>query len=110
LIFEVTSNERGTDAVVQPVFVDYSRIGGMPLGRRGRPLVAWYDDMTFLSHFWRFLRAGAIGCDVYFGALFRVSPESGRKAIARATELRVRELAQRARRPKSAILAGPGSS
>jgi 1-acyl-sn-glycerol-3-phosphate acyltransferase len=103
-------SERGADAVVQPVFVDYSRMGGMPLGRRERPLVAWYGDMTFFSHFWRFLRAGAVDCDVYFGAPIRVSPESGRKAIARTTELRVRELAQRARGPKSAILAGPGSS
>jgi 1-acyl-sn-glycerol-3-phosphate acyltransferase len=101
---------RGGDAVVHPVFLDYSRMAGMPLGRRERPLVAWYGDMTFFPHFWRLLTAGGVRCDVYFGAPIRVSPESGRKAIARTTELRVRELAQRARGPKSAILAGPGSS
>jgi 1-acyl-sn-glycerol-3-phosphate acyltransferase len=38
---------RGGDAVIQPVFLDYSRMAGMPLGRRERPLVAWYGDMTF---------------------------------------------------------------
>jgi 1-acyl-sn-glycerol-3-phosphate acyltransferase len=101
---------RGADAVVQPVFLDYSRMAGMALGRRERPLIAWYGDMTFFSHFWRFLRAGGIGCDVYFGAPMRVSPESGRKTIARSTEMKVRELARRARGAKSAILAGPGSS
>jgi hypothetical protein len=37
-------------------------------------------------------------------------PESGRKTIARSTETTVRDLAGRARRAKSAILAGPGSS
>jgi hypothetical protein len=39
-----------------------------------------------------------------------VSLESGRKAIAQAAEMRVRELADRARGAKSAILAAPGSS
>jgi 1-acyl-sn-glycerol-3-phosphate acyltransferase len=103
-------SERGADAVVQPVLLDYSRMAGMPLSRRERPLIAWCGDMTFFSHFWRFLRAGGIGCDVYFGAPIRVSPESGRKTIARSMEMKVRELARRARGAKSAILAGPGSS
>jgi 1-acyl-sn-glycerol-3-phosphate acyltransferase len=107
---QAASNGPGAEAVVQPVFLDYSRIAGMPLGRRERPLVAWYGDMTFFSHFWRFLRAGGIGCDVYFGAPIRVLPESGRKTIARSTEMTVRDLAERARRAKSTILAGPGSS
>ena len=107
---QAARSERGAGAVVQPVFLDYSRMAGMPLGRRERPLIAWYGDMTFFSHLWRFLRVGGIGCDVYFGAPIRVSPETGRKTIARSTEMKVRELARRAREAKSAILAGPGSS
>jgi 1-acyl-sn-glycerol-3-phosphate acyltransferase len=107
---QAAASERGADAVIQPVFLDYSRIAGMPVGRRERPLVAWYGDMTFFAHFRRFLGTGGIGCDVYFGAPIRVLPESGRKTIARSTETTVRDLAGRARRAKSAILAGPGSS
>ena len=71
---QAAASARGADAVVQPVFLDYSRIAGLPVGRRERPLVAWYGDMTFFSHFRRFLAAGGIGCDVYFGAPIRVSP------------------------------------
>ena len=107
---QATSGERGADVVVQPVFLDYSRIAGMPVGRRERPLFAWYGDMTFFSHFRRLLTVGGIGCDVYFGAPIRVSPETGRKTIARSAEMRVRDLAGRARGAKSAILAGPASS
>ncbi len=103
-------SEREVRAVVQPVFLNYSRIAGMPVGRRERPLFAWYGDMTFFSHFRRFLRVGGIGCDVYFGAPILVSPESGRKTIAGTTELRVRDLARRARAAKSAIPAGLASS
>lgn len=102
--------ERGVDAVVQPVFLDYSGLAGMSVGRRDRPLFAWYGDMTFLPHFRRLMRAGGVACDVYYGPPIRVSPDSGRKIIARSTEIKVRDLARCARRPQSAIPAGPGSS
>ncbi|MGD1036477.1 MAG: lysophospholipid acyltransferase family protein [Roseiarcus sp.] len=107
---QAASGERGADVVIQPVFLDYSRVAGMSVGRRERALVAWYGDMTFFTHFRRLLGAGGIGCDVYFGAPIRVSADSDRKTIARSTEMMVRDLAERARRAKSAILAGPGSS
>jgi hypothetical protein len=66
--------------------------------------------MTFFGHFRRFLGVGGIACDVHFGAPIRISAESGRKAIARSTEMIVRDLAGRARGAKTAIPAGPGSS
>ncbi len=107
---QAAAGARGADAVVQPVFLDYSRIAGLPVRRRERPLFAWYGDMTFFSHFRRFLTIGGIGCDVYFGAPIRVSPETGRKTIALSAETSVRDLAGRARGPKSAIPAEPASS
>lgn len=97
-------------AVVQPVFLHYSRLGGMPVARRERPTFAWYGDMTFLKHFWRFLRAGGVACDVYFGPPIPISADNRRKAIARSTESSVRELASRARAAQRAIPAGRGSS
>ncbi len=101
---------RAADAVVQPVFLDYSRIAGLTVGRRDRPLFAWYGDMTFFSHLRGFLSIGGIGCEVYFGAPIHVSPQTDRKTIARSTEMRVRDLARRARGPKSPIPAEPASS
>ncbi|MBV8472006.1 MAG: 1-acyl-sn-glycerol-3-phosphate acyltransferase, partial [Hyphomicrobiales bacterium] len=67
------------DAVVQPVFLDYSRLGGLAVERRQRPLLAWYGDMTFFGHFWRLLRAGRVVCDVHFGPPIPVSGDSRRK-------------------------------
>jgi 1-acyl-sn-glycerol-3-phosphate acyltransferase len=98
------------DAVVQPVFLDYSRLAGMPVERRQRPLFAWYGDMTFPGHFWRLLEAGRLVCDVHFGPPILVSGDSRRKAIARSTEISVRDLAGRARRPMWPIPAGLSSS
>ena len=101
--------DRGA-AVIQPVFLDYSRLVGLPVGRRDRPLFAWYGDTTFIPHFRRFLAAGPTRCDVHYGEPIPVSTEVGRKVLARWTELQVRALSGAARRANRPILAGAGSS
>jgi len=95
---------------IQPVFLDYSRVGGLPVGRRDRPLFAWYGDTTFMPHFRRFVAAGATRCDVHYGKPIPVSAETGRKTLARRTEAQVRALAGAARAANCPILAGAGSS
>jgi len=97
-------------AVIQPVFLDYSRVVGLAVGRSERPLFAWYGDATFMPHFRRFVAAGPTRCDVHYGPPIAVSAETGRKILARWTEARVRELAGAARGANWPILAGPGSS
>ena len=84
-------------ATVQPLFIAYSRCAGLPLGRSQRPLVAWYGDMTFFSHFNRLLRAGRIDCDVYCGAPIPFFADSNRKDVARRAEEAVRAMARQAR-------------
>jgi len=86
-----------SDSVVQPVFLHYSGIAGLPLARIDRPIVAWYGDMTFLPHLWRILRAGGVICDVFYGDPIPVPASANRKALAQATEQAVRRLAEWAR-------------
>ena len=40
----------GRKLTVQPVTVAYTRLDGLPLGRIGRSMVAWYGDMGLASH------------------------------------------------------------
>jgi 1-acyl-sn-glycerol-3-phosphate acyltransferase len=84
-------------AIVQPLFIAYSRRGGLPLGRAERPLIAWYGDMTFFDHLWRFLLAGRVDCDVYCGAPVIVHRRESRKVLARRVENAVHALAEQAR-------------
>jgi 1-acyl-sn-glycerol-3-phosphate acyltransferase len=88
---------RRGEAVIQPVFIDYSRLAGLPIARGERPRIAWYGDMTFLDHLFGFAREGGVTCDIHFGAPISVSPDLDRKAAARLTEAAVRALARRAR-------------
>jgi 1-acyl-sn-glycerol-3-phosphate acyltransferase len=97
-------------AAIQPVFLDYSRIGGLPVARRDRPLFAWYGETTFMPHFRRFVAVGPTRCDVHYGPPIPVSAETGRKVLARRTEAQVRALAGAARAANCPILAGAGSS
>jgi lyso-ornithine lipid O-acyltransferase len=91
-------------AVVQPIFIAYSRRAGLPLGRSERPIVAWYGDMGFFNHFWRLLAAGRIDCDIYCGAPIPFFHDSDRKDVARRTERTVRAMAKaRACQPKGTM-------
>ncbi len=99
-------DDNGGPAVIQPVYLDYSSIAGLPLARPERPRVAWYGDMTFLPHFFQYVRAGGVTCDVYCGPPIRVLPDTDRKTAAWATEAAVRQLAAEARARKRAIFPG----
>jgi 1-acyl-sn-glycerol-3-phosphate acyltransferase len=90
----------GTDAaapVIQPIYLNYSRLAGLPMGRGERPRIAWYGDMTFLSHFSQFAQGGRVTCDVHIGAPIRLFPGMDRKSAARLAEAAIRELAAKAR-------------
>jgi 1-acyl-sn-glycerol-3-phosphate acyltransferase len=91
----ISGNE--SPAFIQPVYLHYSRLGGLPMVRFERPRIAWYGDMTFLPHFYRYVGGGGVTCDVYCGAPIRVSPDMDRKTAARLTEAAVRRLAAEAR-------------
>ncbi len=94
-------------ALIQPVYLHYSRLCGLPMARFERPRVAWYGDMTFLPHFLRYAGGGGVTCDVYWGSPIRVAPDLDRKSAARSTEAAVRRLAMRsARRAGGGICTG----
>ena len=94
-------------ALVQPVYLHYSRLGGLPMARFERPRIAWYGDMTFMPHFTRYAAGGGVTCDVYCGEPIRVGPDMDRKRAARLTEAAVRKLAAEAHAGRApAISAG----
>ncbi len=90
--------------VIQPVYLHYSSIAGLPTVRCQRPRIAWYGDMTFLPHFLQYVRGGGVTCDIYCGHPIRVLPNMDRKTAARLTETAVRELAAKAHSGVAAIL------
>lgn len=99
--------EDGVPATIQPAYLHYSRLGGLPLSRLVRPRVAWYGDTTFLPHFARFARGAGVACDVYWGEPIPVGPATDRKTAARQTEAAVRKLATAARSGRAVLSAGP---
>ena len=102
-----TAAADGAGATIQPVYLHYSRLGGLPLSRFTRPRVAWYGDTTFLPHFARFVRGPGVTCDVHWGEPIPVGPAMDRKTAARLTEAAVRKLAAAARAGGAVLSAGP---
>ena len=81
------------EAVVQPAHIAYVSRNGLPIGRVGQPVVAWYGDMTFAPHLWRLVRDGPFDCEITFGEPIRFFRMSNRKEIAALAQAGVRKLA-----------------
>ncbi len=95
---------------VQTLAIAYTHLHGLPLGRRWRPLVAWYGDMDMVSHVWRLLTQGPLDVQVRIGPPIDIARFGDRRAIALHCEQEIRAVVAemlRARRGGSA-LDGPG--
>lgn len=82
----------GARVWIQPLAIAYTRLHGMPMGRRFRPMVAWYGDMDLAPHLWALLKEGSVDVDVYWGNPIAYDIDSDRKEIAAQAEDAVRTM------------------
>ncbi|RWC48473.1 MAG: 1-acyl-sn-glycerol-3-phosphate acyltransferase [Mesorhizobium sp.] len=81
---------------IQPVAIAYTRLHGVPLGRRHRPLAAWTGDEDLMPHLKVLLAEGALDVEVHFGEAIAFSKGSNRKETSKLMESQVREMMQAA--------------
>jgi 1-acyl-sn-glycerol-3-phosphate acyltransferase len=105
-LFSVADHAAAGPVTVQPVSIAYTRLDGMPIGRRLRPLFAWYGTMTMAPHLWTVLGLGTIEIVVEFHPSTTLADCGSRKALARHCQERVAAGLANAvsgrRRPRSA--------
>ena len=77
---------------IQPLSIGYVAAGGIPLGRRGRTLTAWYGDLDLLPHLKRFIYGGPFDVTVTFGDPLADAAGDDRKAVAKTLESSVRRM------------------
>ena len=77
---------------IQPVAIAYTRLHGLPMGRRHRMIAAWIGDADLVPHIFRLLREGAIDVHVSFGKPVEYTPASNRKQAARHAQEEVRAM------------------
>lgn len=88
-LFSVADHRAAGPVTVQPVSIAYTRLDGMPIGRRLRPLFAWYGTMTMAPHLWTVLGLGTIEIVVEFHPPTTLADCGSRKALARYCQERV---------------------
>jgi 1-acyl-sn-glycerol-3-phosphate acyltransferase len=84
------------EVYIQPVAIAYTRLHGVPLGRRHRPIAAWIGDQDLVGHIVDLLRNAAIDVEVHFGEPIAFSAQTSRKETARLAEDRVNAMLQAA--------------
>ena len=77
---------------IQPLSVCYLKHQGLPMGRQHRPLVAWYGDLDFVPHLWRFMHHCAVDAVLTFGEPRQYDVRADRKVEVKALETQVRRL------------------
>lgn len=80
----------GSHVCVQTLALTYTKLHGLPLGRGGRPQVAWYGDMDLASHAWGLLGLGPLDANIRIGPPMPLDDFPDRKALARYAEDKVR--------------------
>jgi 1-acyl-sn-glycerol-3-phosphate acyltransferase len=81
---------------IQPVAIVYTRLHGIPLGRRHRPIAAWIGDEDLVPHLKVLMAEGALDVEVHFGDPVAFSKGSSRKETAKLMERQVRDLVRAA--------------
>jgi 1-acyl-sn-glycerol-3-phosphate acyltransferase len=81
---------------IQPVAIVYTRLHGVPLGRRHRPIAAWIGDEDLMPHLKVLMAGGALDVEVHFGEPVAFSKGSNRKETAKLMESQVRAMMQAA--------------
>ncbi|TGQ65033.1 MAG: 1-acyl-sn-glycerol-3-phosphate acyltransferase [Mesorhizobium sp.] len=84
------------EVFIQPVAIVYTRLHGVPLGRRHRPIAAWIGDEDLVPHLKVLMAEGALDAEVHFGEPVAFSKGSNRKETAKLMEGQVREMMQAA--------------
>src|SRR6266851_3947103 len=82
-LFSVADHRAAGAVSVQPVSIAYTRLDGMPIGRRLRPLFAWYGSMAMAPHLWTVVGLGTIEIVVEFHPPTTLADCGSRKALAR---------------------------
>ncbi|MEE8246635.1 MAG: hypothetical protein V3S87_05170 [Alphaproteobacteria bacterium] len=73
---------RGRPLAVQPVSLACTRLDNIQMGRRLRPMFAWYGDMSLLPHLWRIFGAGSVTAVVEFHPVVTIDLFISRKTLA----------------------------
>lgn len=86
-------DEAGAETVyIQPAAVSYTRLHGMPLGRKRTIWASWVGDGSLAPHVGALLRERALDVDIRFGEPIAFTPGSSRKHIAGQVEMAVRSM------------------
>jgi len=92
LVGAVAQVDPAHQVLLQPMSIGYNRLQGLAMGRRDRPLIAWYGDLDFAPHIKQFVRRGVVDVTVTFGEPVPFHNGANRKAVTRALEADVRRL------------------
>ncbi len=90
-------NVEGSEVIVQPAAIVYTRISRLPIDSTQWPSIAWYGDMDLLPHMKELMRLGPIDVELVFLPPMSISEYGNRKALAEACQETIAAAVEEAR-------------
>tara|TARA_B100000686_G_C16559749_1_gene847115 strand:+ start:114 stop:788 length:675 start_codon:yes stop_codon:yes gene_type:complete len=82
-LFGLVDFEDNKDYKIQPISIFYSKLDGVPVEKKFRPLFAWFGSMDLISHAWKFLGLGVSEVKINFHSSKKFSSFKDRKDSCR---------------------------
>jgi 1-acyl-sn-glycerol-3-phosphate acyltransferase len=89
----------GEELFIQPVVINYTGIGCLPIDSAQWPFIAWYGDMVLAPHLWKLLKLAKIDASLTFLPAVNYSQFADRKHLAAYCYEAVQETLENQRRP-----------
>jgi 1-acyl-sn-glycerol-3-phosphate acyltransferase len=74
---------------IQPLIIDLVDVDGKPITKENRDIYAWYADMDFAPHFWKFLQTGGATVKLTFLEVIIPTPDQNRKELCQMVEQKI---------------------
>jgi lyso-ornithine lipid O-acyltransferase len=82
----------GSDVLIQPLTISYTRLQGLPVSRNERSLIAWIKSKSFKQNIREILTGGIKDVTLAFGVPKPLSAGADRKVVTREAEADVRRM------------------
>jgi 1-acyl-sn-glycerol-3-phosphate acyltransferase len=89
---EAASAHAAEPLTLQPMAIAYTHRQGLPMGRRHRPLAAWYGDMDFMPHIRRLIGEAVLDVAVRYGEPVDADGTLSRKQLTQTLERATRRM------------------
>ena len=90
-LFDVVKSNKPNNITLQPAAIAFTKINNLPIGNGWKSLFAWYGNIGFIEHLWKFLKLGHATVEINLLEPIIDGQNMNRKLLKEITEKEVKQ-------------------